>query len=59
MEQEEIRAAASSAAERTGAERINFVKESYPPLYWADILQTARMLNDDICKYHGIGRDII
>lgn len=59
MELEEIREAASSAAERSGYERIEFIQNSYPAAYWADILQLSRMLKDDICKYNGCGRDII
>lgn len=61
MEQEEIRAAASSAAERTGADRIEYVQNSYPCAYWADILQLARIYNAEeaMFKYMNIGRDII
>lgn len=59
MTELELRQAASSAAERTGAERIEFVQNSYPAAYWADILQLAHSLKDDMCIYNGYGRDII
>ena len=61
MEDTEIRAAAYSASLLTGADRINFVMQSYPNAkqHWGDILNIADRLrkenHDFICKYH-IGR---
>ena len=56
MTEEEIRAAASSAAERTGADRIEFIQNSYPVAYWAEILQLAAQYTNN---FENIGREII
>lgn len=61
MNEEEMRQAASSAAERDGLERIKFVQNSYPAAYWADIIYLSRMLKAEERMFHhmNIGRDII
>lgn len=55
MNELEIRAAASSASERRGYERIEFIHNSYPKEHWAEILVLADKLrneNEFICKYN-------
>lgn len=61
MKKEEIKEAAYSASKLNGADRINFVYESYPNAKddWGEIFKLARMLNKgeiDICKYYGSGK---
>ena len=59
MEEKEIREAAYSAARLTGADRIEFIMQSYPNAkhQWGDILNLADRLNKDfICKYNGNGQ---
>ena len=64
MEEKEIREAAYSASLLTGAERIEFVMNSYPNAkhQWGDILNIAdrlRRQNDEfLCKYNGQGKII-
>lgn len=61
MEEKEIREAAFSASKLNGAERIEFVYNSYQnqKQHWAEILQLADTFSQDkVCKYHGIGKVI-
>ena len=62
MEEKELREAAYSAAQLTGADRIEFVMNSYPnaKYQWGDIFNLADRIrkndNSFICKYNGSGK---
>lgn len=46
MTEEDIRAAASSASNRIGQEREDFIKQSYPKKYWNKINRLASQIDD-------------
>lgn len=63
MEKKELREAAYSASLLSGADRIEFIMNSYPNAkqQWHDILNIADRLRKDnrkefMCKYNGTGK---
>lgn len=46
MNEEDIREAASSASNRIGQERIDYIHSSYPKEYWGKIEKLANQIDD-------------
>ena len=64
MNEFDLKAAASSASNRIGQERIDYIKSSYPKEYWGKIEKLANQIDDyanenyensclEPCKYNG------